>query len=90
MGGGAITPWPPLPTCGEGVYGARGPVMSRKAVPDSSRMAVGLATFFPPGFDILAEAALWKALRGRRLGGPEVPAAPHAVDGFSVLRFYCA
>ncbi len=49
--------------------------------------AVGVARSFRRVATV-AEAALWKALRGRRLGGLKFR-RQHPVDGF-VVDFYCA
>ena len=51
------------------------------------QMAVGLARSFRRGSTV-AEAALWKGLRGRRLGGLKFR-RQHPVDGF-IVDFYCA
>ena len=51
------------------------------------QVAVGLARSFRRGSTV-AEAALWKVLRSRRLGGLKFR-RQHAVDGF-IVDFYCA
>ena len=51
------------------------------------QVAVGLARSFRRGSTVV-EAALWKVLRSRRLGGLKFR-RQHPVDGF-IVDFYCA